>query len=309
MMSRWGDALFIEDENLLGTDFSIKRIKILTKHLGFIEESISLSCAGVCFEVMVREFNFAFWTYSSECGFNMSDQVDSVNKGDGEPSDSDLNSPVSQSEHLQEDMGNRHGGKLNDKEEVEEVGAVDSKVDGDALILVLVVQPPARTALNAQGFSNVVYFSEKSNQLRREEYKTIRDRIWFSFLRVLYTTIRASSELRSQGAIMLVFLPMKATCCCALGNVSAWHGAFQYRNACALDNGKYTYDRGYIRVERGESKFAKATGSFSIISTDADQGAATKLCFSWGFGSNRQRDMQLSFGGCRGFVAKVETGR
>ncbi|KAK8624155.1 hypothetical protein V6N13_065508 [Hibiscus sabdariffa] len=41
-----GEILFIGDEELHGRDFSIKRAKILTNHMEFIEELISLSCEG-----------------------------------------------------------------------------------------------------------------------------------------------------------------------------------------------------------------------------------------------------------------------
>ncbi|KAK8663803.1 hypothetical protein V6N13_083608 [Hibiscus sabdariffa] len=43
-------------------DFSIKRAKILTNQLNFIEETLSLSCDGVVFPVRVREFRFSFWS-------------------------------------------------------------------------------------------------------------------------------------------------------------------------------------------------------------------------------------------------------
>ncbi|KAK9004005.1 hypothetical protein V6N11_001823 [Hibiscus sabdariffa] len=38
LLNRWSEILFLEDEQLQGRDFSIKRAKILTKHMEFIEE-------------------------------------------------------------------------------------------------------------------------------------------------------------------------------------------------------------------------------------------------------------------------------
>ncbi|KAK8971941.1 hypothetical protein V6N11_035626 [Hibiscus sabdariffa] len=62
ILNRWGEILYIEDEHLVGNDFSIKRAKLLTNHLEFIEESIDLNCDGDIFKVRLREFSFAFWS-------------------------------------------------------------------------------------------------------------------------------------------------------------------------------------------------------------------------------------------------------
>ncbi|KAK8623452.1 hypothetical protein V6N13_118337 [Hibiscus sabdariffa] len=51
------EILFLEDEELLGRDFSIKRAKILTDSMNFIEERVLLSCNGTCFTVLLREFS------------------------------------------------------------------------------------------------------------------------------------------------------------------------------------------------------------------------------------------------------------
>ncbi|KAK8558686.1 hypothetical protein V6N12_041986 [Hibiscus sabdariffa] len=62
ILNRWGEILYIEDEHLVGNDFSIKRAKLLTNHLELIEESIDLNCDGDIFKVRLREFSFAFWS-------------------------------------------------------------------------------------------------------------------------------------------------------------------------------------------------------------------------------------------------------
>ncbi|KAK8579366.1 hypothetical protein V6N12_069692 [Hibiscus sabdariffa] len=57
ILNRWGELLFIEDEHLVGKDFSSKRAKTLTNHMELIEESMSLNCDGDLFKVWVRELN------------------------------------------------------------------------------------------------------------------------------------------------------------------------------------------------------------------------------------------------------------
>ncbi|KAL4388714.1 hypothetical protein GQ457_09G011480 [Hibiscus cannabinus] len=44
IINRLGEILYLEDEELIGSDFSIKRAKILTNQLNFIEETLSFSC-------------------------------------------------------------------------------------------------------------------------------------------------------------------------------------------------------------------------------------------------------------------------
>ncbi|KAL4369308.1 hypothetical protein GQ457_05G035930 [Hibiscus cannabinus] len=55
ILNRWGELLFIEDEHLVGKDFSSKRAKILTNHMELIQDSMSLNCDGDFFKVWVRE--------------------------------------------------------------------------------------------------------------------------------------------------------------------------------------------------------------------------------------------------------------
>ncbi|KAK8533418.1 hypothetical protein V6N13_026123 [Hibiscus sabdariffa] len=57
ILNRWGELLFIEDEHLVGKDFSSKRVKILTNHMELIQDSMSLNCDGDFFKVWVRELN------------------------------------------------------------------------------------------------------------------------------------------------------------------------------------------------------------------------------------------------------------
>ncbi|KAK8982928.1 hypothetical protein V6N11_054913 [Hibiscus sabdariffa] len=57
ILNRWGELLFIEDEHLVGKDFSSRRAKILTNHMELIQDSMSLNCDGDFFEVWVRELN------------------------------------------------------------------------------------------------------------------------------------------------------------------------------------------------------------------------------------------------------------
>ncbi|KAK8626220.1 hypothetical protein V6N13_133871 [Hibiscus sabdariffa] len=62
IVNKLGELLLLEDEDLLGSDFSFKRAKILTNQLNFIEETFDLSCEGEVFSVHVREFNFSVWS-------------------------------------------------------------------------------------------------------------------------------------------------------------------------------------------------------------------------------------------------------
>ncbi|KAL4360988.1 hypothetical protein GQ457_04G018550 [Hibiscus cannabinus] len=62
VLNRWGIIMFLEDEELLGRDFTVKRAKILTNSMSFIDENVSLSCNGSFYPVKLREIDISSWS-------------------------------------------------------------------------------------------------------------------------------------------------------------------------------------------------------------------------------------------------------
>ncbi|KAK8704016.1 hypothetical protein V6N13_047652 [Hibiscus sabdariffa] len=98
LLNWWGVILLLEDEEILGRGFSVKRARILTNSLDFIEENVSLSCNGSCFTIKIREFNEGGWTSSVMDGFcvKKGDSINSLVKMVG----SERRSPVGSSRSL-----------------------------------------------------------------------------------------------------------------------------------------------------------------------------------------------------------------
>ncbi|KAK8519172.1 hypothetical protein V6N12_012398 [Hibiscus sabdariffa] len=62
LLNRWGIIMFLEDEELLGRDFTVKRAKILTNSMSFIDENVYLSCNGSFYPVKLREIDISSWS-------------------------------------------------------------------------------------------------------------------------------------------------------------------------------------------------------------------------------------------------------
>ncbi|KAK8694731.1 hypothetical protein V6N13_072276 [Hibiscus sabdariffa] len=62
LLNRWGIIMFLEDEELLGRDFTVKRAKILTNSMSFIDENVSLLCNGSFYPVKLREIDISSWS-------------------------------------------------------------------------------------------------------------------------------------------------------------------------------------------------------------------------------------------------------
>ncbi|KAK8548528.1 hypothetical protein V6N12_061440 [Hibiscus sabdariffa] len=62
LLNRWGIIMFLEDEELLGRDFAVKRAKILTNSMSFIDENVSLLCNGSFYPIKLREIDIFSWS-------------------------------------------------------------------------------------------------------------------------------------------------------------------------------------------------------------------------------------------------------